>query len=110
MPIAWFMRARWRIENLFKYLDFYGIDFLTDYHFTIEANTRKVDNPQRTKLKAELTTLTAERDDFTSAKWDGVLESHDLRGIQVSDFDVVDFGPVEEYDSLPDCVLDNPLP
>jgi hypothetical protein len=57
-----FMRARWRIENLFKYLDFYGIDFLADYHFTIEANTRKVDNPQRKKLKAELKTLPAERD------------------------------------------------
>ncbi len=57
-----FMRARWRIENLFKYLDFYGIDFLADYHFTIEANTRKVDNPERTKLKAELKQLTAERD------------------------------------------------
>jgi transposase len=57
-----FMRARWRIENLFKYLDFYGIDYLTDYHFTIEANTRKVDNPQRKKLKAELKDLTAQRD------------------------------------------------
>ena len=57
-----FMRARWRIENLFKYLDFYGIDYLADYHFTIEANTRKVDNPERKKLKAELKKLTAERD------------------------------------------------
>ena len=57
-----FMRARWRIENLFKYLDFYGIDYLTDYHVTIEANTRKVDNPERKKLKAELKQLTAERD------------------------------------------------
>ena len=33
------MRARWRIENLFKYLDFYGIDYLADYRFTIQANT-----------------------------------------------------------------------
>ncbi len=57
-----FMRARWRIENLFKYLDFYGIDYLADYHFTIEANTRKVDNPERKTLKAELKQLTAERD------------------------------------------------
>jgi transposase len=57
-----FMRARWRIENLFKYLDFYGIDYLADYHFTIQANTRKVDNPQRKKVKAELKNLTAERD------------------------------------------------
>ena len=30
------LRARWRIENLFKYLDFYGIDYLADYHATIE--------------------------------------------------------------------------
>ena len=26
-----FLRARWRIENLFTYLDFYGIDALVDY-------------------------------------------------------------------------------
>lgn len=54
--------------------------------------------------------LTAERDDFTAEKWDGVLSERDLRGIEVSDFDVVDFGPVRTYDSLPDCVIDNPLP
>jgi hypothetical protein len=57
-----FMRARWRIENMFKYLDFYGTDFIADYHFTVEANTRKVDNPERKKLKAELNKLTTERD------------------------------------------------
>ena len=56
------MRARWRIENLFKYLDFYGIDYLADYHFTITTNTRKVDNPARKTLKAELKQLTTERD------------------------------------------------
>jgi transposase len=60
--LALFMRARWRIENLFKYLDFYGIDYIADYHATIEANTRKVDNPERKKLKAELKNLTAQRD------------------------------------------------
>jgi Transposase protein len=57
-----FMRARWRIENLFKYLDLYGIDYLADYHATIVTNTRKVDNPERKQLKAELKNLTAERD------------------------------------------------
>ena len=57
-----FMRARWGIENFFKYMDFYGIDYLGDYHATIQANTRKVDNPQRKQLRAELTTLTGERD------------------------------------------------
>jgi transposase len=57
-----FMRARWRIENLFKYLDFYGIDYLTDYHATINPDTHKVNNPQRKKLKAELAELTADRD------------------------------------------------
>jgi|HigsolmetaAR201D_1030396.scaffolds.fasta_scaffold16206_1 hypothetical protein len=60
--LIWFMRARWRIENLFKYLDFYGIDYLADYHFTITTNTRKVDNPARKTLKAELKQLTTERD------------------------------------------------
>jgi hypothetical protein len=41
------MRARWRIENLFKYLDFYGIDYLADYTATIDTNTRLIDNPAR---------------------------------------------------------------
>jgi transposase-like protein len=45
-----FLRARWRIENLFKYLDFYGIDALADYTATIETNTRLIDNPARTQL------------------------------------------------------------
>src|SRR5439155_3427195 len=57
-----FLRARWRIENLFKYLDFYGIDYLADYTATIKANTRPVDNPARTAARTQLEYLTAERD------------------------------------------------
>jgi transposase len=57
-----FMRARWGIENFFKYMDFYGIDYIADYHATIEANTRKIDNPQRKQLRAELAALVAEQD------------------------------------------------
>lgn len=57
-----FMRARWGIENLFKYLDFYGIDYLADYHATITTNTRKIDNPRRVELRKRLKTLTTERD------------------------------------------------
>lgn len=60
--LIWFMRARWRIENLFKYLDFYGIDYLADYHATIDTNTRKVDNPARKAARAKLKALQAERD------------------------------------------------
>jgi hypothetical protein len=57
-----FMRSRWGIENLFKYLDFYGIDYLADYHATITANTRKVDNPRRVELRKQLKVLVNERD------------------------------------------------
>src|SRR6266540_827348 len=35
---------------------------IADYHATIEANTRKIDNPERKRLRAELTTLVAARD------------------------------------------------
>jgi hypothetical protein len=52
-----FLRARWRIENLFKYLDFYGIDALADYTATIETNTRLIDNPARTAARTRLNTL-----------------------------------------------------
>jgi transposase len=76
-----FMRARWRIENLFKYLDFYGIDYLADCHFTIEANTRKVDNPQRKQLKAELKNLTAQRDRLRER----IGELHTDRAVTIAD-------------------------
>jgi hypothetical protein len=56
-----FLRARWRIENLFKYLDFYGIDYLADYTATIETNTRLVTNPARTAARTTLKTLQAQR-------------------------------------------------
>jgi hypothetical protein len=60
--LIWFMRARWRIENLFKYLDFYGIDYLADYTATITTNTRPVDNPARKAARNRLKALQAERD------------------------------------------------
>jgi transposase len=59
-----FLRARWRIENLFKYLDFYGIDWLCDHTATITANTRPVDNPARLAAREHLKALTGERDDL----------------------------------------------
>jgi hypothetical protein len=61
--LIWFIRARWRIENLFKYLDFYGIDYLADYTATIETNTRPVANPARAAARADLKQLQAERDE-----------------------------------------------
>jgi hypothetical protein len=57
-----FIRARWRIENLFKYLDFYGIDYIADYTATIEVNTRPVDNPDRAAARDHLNLLLEERD------------------------------------------------
>src|SRR5262249_38130342 len=61
--LIWFIRARWRIENLFKYLDFYGIDYLADYTATIQTNTRPVPNPARAAARGHLTQLQAERDE-----------------------------------------------
>lgn len=60
--LIWFMRARWRIENLFKYLDFYGIDYLADYTATITTNTRPVDNPERLAARKQLQNLITARD------------------------------------------------
>jgi hypothetical protein len=37
-------------------------------------------------------TLTAADDRFTTAKWSGLLDAHDLASLQVSDFEVVDLG------------------
>ena len=45
------------------------IDYLADYHATINPNTRKIDNPERKQLRAQLKELTAERD---RQMWEGL--------------------------------------
>ena len=45
--LAW-LRCRWRIENLFKYLEaHYGIHWLTDYHASTEDDDHLIANPER---------------------------------------------------------------
>jgi Transposase DDE domain len=52
--LAW-LRCRWRIENLFKYLeDNYGIHWLCDYDASMQDNDRLVANPERTAARARL--------------------------------------------------------
>ena len=52
--LAW-LRCRWRIENLFKYLEaHYGIHWLTDYHASIEDDDHLIDNPERKAGRARL--------------------------------------------------------
>ena len=47
--LCW-LRARWRIENLFKYAaEHHGIDVLADYTMDLSANTAKFPNPARLK-------------------------------------------------------------
>jgi hypothetical protein len=48
------LKGRWIIENTFKYLDFYGIDWLSDYHADIAVNTKLVDNPARIDANAAI--------------------------------------------------------
>ena len=51
------LRARWRIENAFKYAsEHHGIDALTDYLADIQVNTRPIDNPTRKAANAEVKT------------------------------------------------------
>lgn len=53
--------------------------------------------------------LTGENDQFTQEKYGSTLGAQDLRAIKVPDFEVVEYGPVKQYSSLPGCVIDNPL-
>lgn len=58
------LRARWRIENLFKYAAaHHGINTLADYTMDLTTNTAKVANPARkaarTKVAAAATALAA---------------------------------------------------
>jgi len=58
--LCW-LRARWRIENMFKYAAAHnGIDTLADYAMDIGPDTRKVKNPAR--LAARKTVAAAEAD------------------------------------------------
>ncbi|MGH3979550.1 MAG: putative transposase, partial [Pseudonocardiaceae bacterium] len=48
------LKGRWIIENTVKYLDFYGIDWLVDYHAEIVTNTKLIDNPARKQANAAI--------------------------------------------------------
>src|SRR5664279_921267 len=64
--LCW-LRARWRIENMFKYASAHnGIDTLADYLMEIGPDTRTVTNPARvaarkTVAEAQAALVTAER-------------------------------------------------
>jgi hypothetical protein len=52
--LAW-LRCRWRIENLFKYLEaHYGIHWLCDYHASAEDDGHLIANPERKAARARL--------------------------------------------------------
>jgi hypothetical protein len=52
--LSW-LRCRWRIENLFKYLEaHYGIHWLCDYHASLEDDARLIANPGRKAARARL--------------------------------------------------------
>jgi hypothetical protein len=51
--------------------------------------------------------LTAQSDRFTTAGWDGLLGPHDLRALQVTDFEMVAAGPRFTYTG--DCERTTPL-
>ncbi|HEV2370356.1 MAG TPA: hypothetical protein VGR90_10810 [Acidimicrobiales bacterium] len=53
--LLFWLRARWRIENMFKYAAAHnGIDTLADYTMDIGVDDRLVDNPQRAAGRADL--------------------------------------------------------
>src|SRR5260370_9258114 len=52
--LGW-LRCRWRIENLFKYLEaHYGIHWLCDYHASLEDDDHLIANPERKAARARL--------------------------------------------------------
>ncbi|MDQ3155097.1 MAG: helix-turn-helix domain-containing protein, partial [Actinomycetota bacterium] len=59
------LKGRWVIENTFKYLGFYGIDWLLDYHAEIAVNTKLIDNPARTQAN---TAIRAAKADLAEAQ------------------------------------------
>jgi len=64
--LLYWLRARWRIENMFKYASAHnGIDALADYGMDIGPDTRKVTNPARTAARK---TLAAAQDELATAE------------------------------------------
>jgi hypothetical protein len=64
--LLYWLRARWRIENMFKYASQHnGIDALADYGMDIGPDTRKVTNPARTAARK---TLAAAQDELATAE------------------------------------------
>ena len=64
--LLYWLRARWRIENMFKYAAaLNGIDALADYGMNIGPDTRTVTNPARTAARK---TLTAAQDELATAE------------------------------------------
>jgi hypothetical protein len=64
--LLYWLRARWRIENMFKYASAHnGIDALADYGMDIGPDTRKVTNPARTAARK---TLAAAHDELATAE------------------------------------------
>ena len=58
--LCW-LRARWRIENFFKYAaEHNGIDALADYRMDIVSDNRMVANPARLTARAAVTTAETE--------------------------------------------------
>ena len=59
--LLYWLRARWRIENMFKYAGQHnGIDALADYGMDIGPDTRKVTNPARTAARKAVAAAQAE--------------------------------------------------
>jgi len=64
--LLYWLRARWRIENTFKYAAQHnGIDALASYGMDIGPDTRKVTNPARTTARK---TLAAAQDELATAE------------------------------------------
>src|SRR5450756_498842 len=64
--LLYWLRARWRIENMFKYAAAHnGIDALADYGMDIGPDTRKVTNPDRVAARK---TLAAAQDELATAE------------------------------------------
>jgi transposase len=58
--LCW-LRARWRIENMFKYASAHnGIDTLADYAMDIGPDTRTVANPARTAARKQVAAAEAD--------------------------------------------------
>jgi transposase len=99
--ICCLMFARWRQENLFKYLGaHHGLDQLVAYRFEPAEAQKLVPNPERKRLDCHIAEVRKQAKALKAALGDAVLDEPKWRGRSVHGLKVAQAGAVSDLRAL----------